>query len=112
APVRSIVQPIVKGLGDLQPVLLETGEFYDFEKVVMDLASAAYSRVDMVSRRGEFAVRGGILDVFLLTSDLTSHVVFFGFVDCVYYTCTSAHIKYNANRRIGNSTQCLCSAMS
>lgn len=78
APVRSIVQPIVKGLGDLQPVLLETGEFYDFEKVVMDLASAAYSRVDMVSRRGEFAVRGGIIDVFPPTADHPYRVEFFG----------------------------------
>lgn len=78
APVRSIVQPIVQGLGDLEPVLLETGEFYDFEKVVMDLASAAYSRVDMVSRRGEFAVRGGIIDVFPPTADHPYRVEFFG----------------------------------
>lgn len=78
APVRSIVQPIVKGLGDLEPVLLQAGEFYNFEQVVEDLASAAYSRVDMVSRRGEFAVRGGIIDVFPPTDDHPYRVEFFG----------------------------------
>lgn len=78
APVRSVVQPIVKGLGDLEPVLMKTGEFYDFEGVVADLAGAAYSRVDMVSRRGEFAVRGGIIDVFPPTEDHPYRVEFFG----------------------------------
>lgn len=78
APVRSIVQPIVKGLGDLEPVLLKTGDFYDFEQVVQDLANAAYSRVDMVSRRGEFAVRGGIIDVFPPTDAHPYRIEFFG----------------------------------
>lgn len=78
APVRSIVQPIVQGLGDLEPVVLETGEFYDFEQIVQDLANAAYSRVDMVSRRGEFAVRGGIIDVFPPTEDHPYRIEFFG----------------------------------
>ena len=78
APVRSIVQPIVKGLGDLEPVLLKSGEFYDFDQVVQDLANAAYSRVDMVSRRGEFAVRGGIIDVFPPTEAHPFRIEFFG----------------------------------
>lgn len=78
APVRSVVQPIVKGLGDLEPVLLKTGEFYDFDQVVHDLANAAYSRVDMVSRRGEFSVRGGIIDVFPPTDDHPYRIEFFG----------------------------------
>lgn len=78
APVRSIVQPIVKGLGDLEPVSLKIGEFYDFDQVVQDLAQAAYTRVDMVSRRGEFAVRGGILDVFPPTEAHPYRIDFFG----------------------------------
>src|SRR5699024_9745115 len=36
------------------------------------------SRVDMVSRRGEFAVRGGIIDVFPPTDDHPYRVEFFG----------------------------------
>ena len=38
----------------------------------------AYSRVDMVERRGEFAVRGGILDVFPPTEEHPLRVEFWG----------------------------------
>ena len=64
APVRSVLQPQVKGLGDLEPVALREGDTVDLEDLVRRLAAAAYHRVDLVERRGEFAVRGGIVDVF------------------------------------------------
>ena len=44
----------------------------------MQLVDLAYARVDMVARRGEFAVRGGILDVFPPTADHPVRVEFFG----------------------------------
>lgn len=78
APVRAVVQPIAAGLADLKPVQLEVGQMIDFEDVVEQLASAAYARVDMVTKRGEFAVRGGIIDVFPPTSDHPIRVDFFG----------------------------------
>ncbi len=40
------------------------GDEADLADVAEALVAAAYTRVDMVERRGEFAVRGGILDVF------------------------------------------------
>ncbi|MGH3369238.1 MAG: CarD family transcriptional regulator, partial [Nocardioidaceae bacterium] len=76
APVRSILQPQVKGLADLVPVELAVGDEADLEDVVRRLAGAAYSRVDLVERRGEFAVRGGIVDVFPPTEVLPLRVVF------------------------------------
>lgn len=42
------------------------------------LVNAAYSRVDMVERRGEFAVRGGIIDVFPPTEDHPLRVELWG----------------------------------
>ncbi|NLS08880.1 transcription-repair coupling factor [Nesterenkonia sp. MY13] len=78
APIRAVIQPLVEGLGDLEPVSLSTGEFYEFDEVVTRLAAAAYSRVDMVTRRGEFAVRGGILDVFPPNETHPVRVEFFG----------------------------------
>ncbi|MGN6472735.1 MAG: transcription-repair coupling factor [Mycobacteriales bacterium] len=78
APVRSVLQPQVAGLGDLEPVVLRVGDTVDFDEVVRALAGIAYSRVDMVERRGEFAVRGGILDVFPPTEDHPLRVEFFG----------------------------------
>lgn len=78
APVRAVLQPLVAGLGELSPVTLRTGEERDFDGVVAALADAAYSRVDMVSRRGEFAVRGGLIDVFPPTEDYPVRIEFFG----------------------------------
>ncbi len=46
--------------------------------MVEQLVERAYSRVDMVSRRGEFAVRGGILDVFPPVSEHPFRIEFFG----------------------------------
>lgn len=78
APVRAILQPQVSGLGSLMPVALHVGDEYDLEQVARDLAGAAYVRVDLVEHRGEFAVRGGILDVFPPTLDHPVRVDFFG----------------------------------
>ena len=78
APVRAVVQPIVAGLGELVPVTLKVGQDIPFSDVVKSLADAAYARVDMVTRRGEFAVRGGMLDVFPPTEDHPVRVEFFG----------------------------------
>lgn len=78
APVRAVVQPVVAGLGDLVPVTLKVGQDIPFTDVVRNLADAAYARVDMVTHRGEFAVRGGIIDVFPPTEDHPIRVEFFG----------------------------------
>ncbi|MGH3364260.1 MAG: CarD family transcriptional regulator, partial [Nocardioidaceae bacterium] len=78
APVRSILQPQVKGLADLEPVELAVGDEADLDDVVRRLAAAAYSRVDLVEKRGEFAVRGGIIDVFPPTLEHPVRVEFWG----------------------------------
>ncbi|GID26566.1 transcription-repair coupling factor [Paractinoplanes brasiliensis] len=78
APVRSLLQPQLKGLGDLEPVELTTGGEAELEAVARRLADMAYARVDLVTKRGEFAVRGGILDVFPPTDEHPSRVEFWG----------------------------------
>ena len=78
APVRSLLQPQVKGLGDLEPVELVPGDTAPLDDVVAQLSGAAYSRVDLVERRGEFAVRGGIVDVFPPTEEHPLRVEFWG----------------------------------
>ncbi|MET9222966.1 MULTISPECIES: transcription-repair coupling factor [unclassified Streptomyces] len=78
APIRSVLQPQVKGLGDLEPVALRTGQSADLGTVTEGLAAAAYSRVELVEKRGEFAVRGGILDVFPPTEEHPLRVEFWG----------------------------------
>ncbi|MFF5505475.1 transcription-repair coupling factor [Streptomyces roseolus] len=78
APIRSVLQPQVKGLGELEPVALRTGQTADLNDVVEGLAAAAYSRVELVEKRGEFAVRGGILDVFPPTEEHPLRIEFWG----------------------------------
>jgi len=78
APVRSVLQPQVAGLADLVPVELSAGDEVELEQVVADLAAAAYARVDLVERRGEFAVRGGIVDVFPPTEEHPLRIEFWG----------------------------------
>jgi transcription-repair coupling factor (superfamily II helicase) len=77
-PVRALLQPVVEGLGELAPVSIGTGDRVDLDDVATRLVDAAYSRVDMVEKRGEFAVRGGILDVFPPTEDHPLRVELWG----------------------------------
>ncbi len=78
APVRAVLQPIVAGLGDLVPVRLAAGDDADPEDVIARLIDIGYARVEMVSKRGELAVRGGLLDVFPPTEEHPLRVEFFG----------------------------------
>ncbi|MDQ0613535.1 transcription-repair coupling factor (superfamily II helicase) [Microbacterium sp. W4I4] len=79
ASVRAALQPLAANLGDAAPLELRVGSRgTELEEAVERLVERAYSRVDMVSRRGEFAVRGGILDVFPPTADHPLRVEFFG----------------------------------
>ncbi|MFJ9962585.1 transcription-repair coupling factor [Streptomyces avermitilis] len=78
APIRSVLQPQVKGLGELEPVALRTGQTADLGTIVEALSAAAYARVELVEKRGEFAVRGGILDVFPPTEEHPLRVEFWG----------------------------------
>ncbi len=78
ATVRSLVQPMAPGLGELSPVRLRVGDELDFDSVVEKLVGLAYARVDMVEGRGEFAVRGGIIDVFPPTAEHPLRVEFWG----------------------------------
>lgn len=78
APIRAVLQPQVRGLADLPVVRLATAQDYDPSQLEADLVAAAYSRVDLVERRGEFAVRGGIVDIFAPTYSHPVRVDFFG----------------------------------
>ncbi|MFD5244727.1 transcription-repair coupling factor [Amycolatopsis sp. NPDC058340] len=78
ATVRSLIQPMAPGLGSLAPVDLVVGEEQSFEGLLERLVELAYTRVDMVEKRGEFAVRGGILDLFGPTAQHPVRVEFWG----------------------------------
>src|SRR5258707_11782294 len=78
APVRCLLQPMVGGLGELEPVRLREGESADISDLVTRLVEIGYARSELVSKRGELAVRGGILDVFPPTEEHPLRIEFFG----------------------------------
>jgi transcription-repair coupling factor (superfamily II helicase) len=79
APVRSVLQPQVPALGDLEPVRITAGpSTRSLEDIVAALAGAGYARVELVEKRGDFAVRGGILDIFPPTEEHPLRVEFWG----------------------------------
>jgi transcription-repair coupling factor (superfamily II helicase) len=79
APVRAVLQPQVPGLGELTPVTLHAGDAgNELTDIVEDLVRAGYARSELVEKRGDFAVRGGILDVFPPTEEHPLRVEFWG----------------------------------
>ena len=83
---RSLLQPMApRRHGDEEefaPVTLTVGADLGFDRgfagVIARLVDLAYTRVDMVGRRGEFAVRGGILDIFPPTFEHPVRIEFWG----------------------------------
>jgi transcription-repair coupling factor (superfamily II helicase) len=57
---------------------LTQGDLLDLDETAMDLVAAGYERVDQVEDRGQFAIRGGLLDVFPATEDRAVRVDLFG----------------------------------
>jgi transcription-repair coupling factor (superfamily II helicase) len=79
ASVRAALQPLADNLTTIEPIeLVKGGRGYDLAHLSRRLVDLAYSRVDMVTRRGEFAVRGGIVDVFAPTDEHPLRLEFFG----------------------------------
>ncbi len=60
--VRGAIQRL--STSDTSPVELAPGEECDIDALARGLARIGYHRTDRVEARGEFAVRGGIVDVF------------------------------------------------
>ena len=57
---------------------LKIGEEYSMDTLLGKLVGAGYSRCDMVEGPGQFALRGGILDVFSPAADMPFRAEFFG----------------------------------
>ncbi len=56
---------------------LRKGELLDLDEVGADLVAAGYERVDQVEDRGQFAIRGGLLDVYPATEERAIRVDMF-----------------------------------
>jgi transcription-repair coupling factor (superfamily II helicase) len=62
----------------VEPLVFSQGEELALDEASHRLVENAYTRVDLVMDRGEFAVRGGIIDVFPPTLPHPVRIEFFG----------------------------------
>lgn len=77
-PIRAFMQPTISGLGQIEPVMLEEGSASDRDELVARLTALGYEPVDLVERRGQVAMRGSIVDVFVPTNPHPLRIEFFG----------------------------------
>ncbi|HEX4907961.1 MAG TPA: transcription-repair coupling factor, partial [Actinomycetes bacterium] len=63
-PARAMMQPLAPGLDAVDPVRVARGDQVELEELLERLVASGYRRTDMVERRGEVAVRGGLVDFF------------------------------------------------
>jgi transcription-repair coupling factor (superfamily II helicase) len=76
AALRQYVMPCARFHSET--LALRTGDEPGWDALQARLYRLGYARVDVVSAAGEFAVRGGILDVFPATTDRPVRLEFFG----------------------------------
>ncbi|MBE5817176.1 MAG: transcription-repair coupling factor, partial [Clostridiales bacterium] len=74
---RTVVSTTLEGLlNPLSPpqsipvISLKVGDIIDTDKFISDMVSASYERVPLVEGRGQFSVRGDIIDVFPANSPM------------------------------------------
>lgn len=78
APLRAFLQPIIGGLAEIEPISLKLGTIVDLQTLAEKLVDYGYNRVEIVTQRGEIAVRGGLIDVFPPTEPHPLRVELFG----------------------------------
>ena len=76
ASVRSAVQRLAPS--SVEPMVLDIGDEVDLVSLSRELAELGYSRTERVEARGEFAIRGGIVDIFPAQEDEPVRLDFWG----------------------------------
>ena len=82
--------------------LLKTGNCYEMDALLQRLSQAGYSRTSMVEGPGQFAVRGGILDIYSPAADRPVRAEFFG-----DELDTMGFFDPDSQRRIENTSDCV-----
>jgi transcription-repair coupling factor (superfamily II helicase) len=78
APVLAGLQGLVPDLGTHEPLGIQVGATLAPDLLGQRLVALGYARVDVVEHRGEFAVRGGIVDLFPSTARRPARLEYFG----------------------------------
>ena len=101
-PVRGLIHRIINSLAQTPVRELAMGAQCDLKELINHLGELAYQRTDLVERRGEFAVRGGIVDVFLPLANQPVRIDFFGdeIEDISYFDVAGQRTTRVANESI------------
>ncbi len=76
--IRGLIQPIISDLMQEDFPKLAIGTELTIASLTEQLSYLGYARTDLVERRGEFAVRGGIVDLFPADLDHPIRLDFYG----------------------------------
>ena len=77
APARALLQRLGP-LGGTAPIVIRPGQQVELGTLLSELVARGYRREHQVEHRGEFAVRGGIVDAFPSTADEPVRLDFWG----------------------------------
>ena len=77
-PVRGMIHRFIADISRVPLRTLEIGQEISLTDLIEHLTRNAYTRTDLVEKRGEFAVRGGIVDVFFPLAIHPVRIDFFG----------------------------------
>lgn len=77
-PIRAALAPLNAHIADYPLFQVQVGDIYDRDTMAADLLRLGYERVDMVGSRSQFAVRGGLIDVFSPTAAHPVRIELFG----------------------------------
>jgi len=79
APIQSLLQPVpAPSAIDANSLVLDVGQERDPEEIAAFLTERRFERLDQVEQPGDFALRGGILDVFATADVDPVRIEFFG----------------------------------
>ncbi|MDX6435574.1 MAG: hypothetical protein QOK34_408 [Gaiellaceae bacterium] len=78
ASASALAEPMPPPNARPEPIRISPGEDVSLEQLSESLALAGYERVDRADERGQFAVRGGLVDVFPTTGREPVRVEFWG----------------------------------
>ncbi|MTA48887.1 MAG: transcription-repair coupling factor, partial [Actinobacteria bacterium] len=76
--IRALLQPIIANDLKETKLSLVIGQEKSLSELAKQLSTFGFARVDLVERRGEFAVRGGIVDLFPADHEHPVRVDYFG----------------------------------
>ncbi|NBO51204.1 MAG: transcription-repair coupling factor, partial [Actinobacteria bacterium] len=76
--IRALLQPIISNDLDASKIRIKSNSTFNMSELITLLIKFGFTRSDLVERRGEFAVRGGILDLFPADQEHPIRIDFFG----------------------------------